>query len=325
MKIAVLDDYQGVARDHANWSRISRTCDVTLFTRHIGAADAPSVLAPFDIVCHMRERMPFPADLIEALPQLKMIVVTGPQHRTLDLEAATRRNIPVCHTDARPDLLQPAPELAWGLLLSVARNIPPEAAAMSAGGWQTTVGETLYGKTLGLLGLGRTARFMAGYAKAFGMRTIAWSQNLTPEAATEGGAEWVEREDLFRQADVVSVHLVLSERSRGIVGAEELALMKAGAILINTSRGPVVDETALLATLRSGRIRAGLDVYDQEPLPADHPLRSAPGTVLTPHIGYVTTEAYRAFYEDTVENIEAFLAGTPIRVLNPGVLGQPSN
>lgn len=320
MKIAVLDDYQGVARDYANWSEIERTCEVTVFNRHLDPEEAAAALQPFEVICHMRERMPFPADLINALPNLKLVVVTGPQHRTLDVAAASAKGVLVCYTDPRPDLLQPAPELAWGLLLSVARHIPAEATAMSAGGWQTTVGETLYGKTLGVVGLGRSGRFVAGYAKAFGMRVIAWSQNLTPEAAAEGGAEYVTKEDLFQQADYVSVHLVLSERTRGIVGAKEMAAMKPGAILINTSRGPVVDEAALLDALDEGRIRAGLDVYDQEPLPSDHPLRRAPGAVLTPHIGYVTAEAYRAFYEDTVEDVEAWLAGSPVRMLNPEVL-----
>jgi D-3-phosphoglycerate dehydrogenase len=264
--------------------------------------------------------MAFPGPLIEALPRLKLIVVTGRAHRTLDLDAATRCKIPVCHTDGRPGLDAATPELAWGLILAAVRHIAHEAAQMADGGWQTTAGSILEGKTLGLLGLGRIGKRMARYGAAFGMRVIAWSSNLTPEAARAGGADWVSKDDLFRQSDVVSIHLVLGERSRGLVGASELAAMKPGALLVNTSRGPIVQTESLLHALGRGAIRAAIDVYDEEPLPSDDPLRSAPNCLLTPHLGYVTNETFRAFFEDVVTDIEAFADGAPIRVLNPQVL-----
>jgi phosphoglycerate dehydrogenase-like enzyme len=321
MKIAVLDDYQGAARSHADWTALERDHQLTIFDRNIPLDEAASTLQPFDVICHMRERMAFPREVIEALPNLQLLCITGPVHRTMDMAAATERGIPVCHTEGRPGITMATPELTWGLMLSVARNIPAEAARMPGGGWQTTVGMQLHGKTLGLLGLGRIGRQVAVYGKAFGMRVIAWSANLTPEKAQEGGAEWVSKEDLFRQADVVSVHLVLSPRSEGLVGAAEIALMKPGAILLNTSRGPIIDKPALLAGLQSGAIRAGIDVYEEEPLPDSDPLRRVPNAVLTPHLGYVTSETYQAFYGDTVANIEAFVAGAPTRVVNPDALG----
>ena len=319
MKIAILDDYQNLALRHADWSGLERDHEITVFERHLEPAEAAEALRPFDVICHIRERMAFPASLIEALPNLKLIVVTGRQHRTLDQAAATRRGILICATDSRPGMDAPTPELTWGLILATVRNIPKEAAGMAAGGWQTTIGTVLRGKTLGLLGLGKIGRQVAGYGKAFGMRVIAWSPNLTEEGAREGGAERVDKAALFREADVVSIHLVLGERSLGVVGADELGAMKPGALLVNTSRGPIVQMEPLLQALGRGAVRAAIDVYDEEPLSPNDPLRRAPNCLLTPHLGYVTEETYRAFFEDTVADIEAYAAGRPIRVLNPEV------
>lgn len=316
MKIAVLDDYQNLALRYADWARLTQAHEITVFNRHLSQAEAAEVLAPFNVICHIRERMPFPRQLIEALPKLKLIVVTGRNHRTLDLEAATGRGIVVSYTDGRPGTEAATPELAWGLILAYARNIPFEAAAMKQGGWQTTVGMTLAGRTLGLLGLGHIGRRMAHYGLAFGMHVISWSTNLTEEKARAHGAAYVSKEELFRQSDVLSIHLVLGERSHGLVGERELALMKPGALLVNTSRGPIVQKTPLLAALNAGAIRAAMDVYDEEPLPANDPIRLAPNCLLTPHLGYVTEDILRAFFEDMVDDIEAFMAGQPIRVLN---------
>jgi D-3-phosphoglycerate dehydrogenase len=263
----------------------------------------------------MRERMPMPRALIEQLPNLKLIIVTGARTHTIDFDAATQRGITVCHT--HPGESQHATsELAWGLILACARHIPQEHQRVSAGGWQETIGTTLHGKTIGILGLGKLGSRVAAVAQAFGMQPIAWSQNLTAERAAAAGARLVAKDELFAEADVVTIHLVLGERTRGLVGARELGLMKPSAILINTSRGPIVDETALIAALQAGTIRAaGLDVYDREPLPPDHPLRSLANVVHTPHLGYVTEGAYREFYPDMVENILAWRAGEPMRVL----------
>ena len=317
MKIAILDDYQNLALSHADWSGLQQTHQVTVFDRHLGPDEAPAALGPFEVIVHIRERMAFPRALIEALPNLKLIIATGRQHRTLDQQAATERGILVCHTDSRPGLDATTPELAWGLILASLRHIPQESAGMAAGGWQTSIGQTLRGRTLGLLGLGRIGRQMAVYGHAFGMRVKAWSSNLTEEAAREGGAEWVSKEDLFRQSDVISIHLVLGPRSLGLVGAPELALMRTGALLVNTSRGPIVQQAPLLAALSSGSVRAALDVYDEEPVAADDPIRTAPNCLLTPHLGYVTEETYRAYFEDAVADIEAYVAGRPIRMINP--------
>jgi phosphoglycerate dehydrogenase-like enzyme len=318
VKIAILDDYQNLALSFADWSGLRRGCEITVFDRHLGPDEAFEALRPFDAVVHIRERMAFPRELIEALPNLKLIVATGRQHRTLDQQAATDRGVLVCHTAGRPGLEAAAPELTWALILASMRNLAAEAV-MAAGGWQTTIGRQLHGRTLGLLGFGRLGRQVARYGQAFGMRLIAWSSNLTEEAAREGGAEWVSKEDLFRQSDVVSIHLVLGPRSEGLVGTDELALMKRGALLVNTSRGPIVQQAPLLAALHSGAVHAAIDVYDEEPLAADDPIRAAPNCLLSPHLGYVTEETYRAFFEDTVADIEAYVAGRPIRMLNPEV------
>jgi phosphoglycerate dehydrogenase-like enzyme len=319
MKIAVLDDYLHLSQKSADWSKLPASCEVTVFDRPLAVPDeAAEVLKPFDIVSHIRERTPMPRALIERLPNLKMIAVTGMYHRTLDVAAATERGIVVSHTQMRGTYNKSTYELAWGLLFAVARHIPYESEKMRHGGWQNTVGITLSGRTIGLLGLGRQGRNMVPVAKALGMNVIAWSQNLTNEVAEQFGARRVEKDELFGTSDVLSVHLVLGERSRGLVGARELALMKPTSILINTARGPIVQEKALIDALHEKRIRgAGLDVFETEPLPDDHPLRALPNVVLTPHLGYGTEEFFRVAYEDTVENIAAFVSGKPIRILTP--------
>lgn len=316
MKIAILDDYQNLALRFADWTCLAQTNEITVFNRHLSQSEAAAVLAPFDVVCHIRERMPFPRNLIEALPNLKLIVVTGHNHRTLDLSAAADCRITVSHTAGRPGMDAATSELTWGLILATARNIALEAAAMKSGDWQTTVGMTLRGRTLGILGLGRIDRQVARYGLAFGMRVISWSMNLTEEEAREHGAIYVSKEDLFRQSDILSIHVVLGERSRGLVGEAELGLMKPGAALVNTSRGPIVQKEPLLAALHQGAIRAAIDVYDEEPLPPDDPIRFAPNCVLTPHLGYATEDIFRAYFEDMVSDIEAFAAGRPIRILS---------
>lgn len=318
LKIAVLDDYQGVALSMADWSALGGDVEIVPFRNHLGGEDAvAAALAEFDVVCLMRERTPMGRSLLARLPKLKLIVFTGPRIDVIDLAAAAERGILVCHTGGRA--AAPAAELTWALLLACARHLETEIRNVRTGGWQTTLGMELGGKTLGLLGLGNLGAKVAGYGKAFGMEVIAWSPNLTDERAASLGATRVEKDVLFSRADVVSIHLKLGDRSRGLVGARELGLMKPSALLINTSRGPIVDEAALIAALTEGRIAgAGLDVFDQEPLPGDHPLRALPNAVLTPHIGYVTEESYRNFYAGVVEAIAAWRAGSPIRVYRPG-------
>lgn len=295
--------------------------EVTVFNRHLSEAEAAEELRPFHVICTMRERMALPRTLIERLPNLKLITIVGRSLPNLDMAAAGEHGVLVAHSDfANPrfrSVRDATPELAWGLMIATVRNLAEEHRSMRAGGWQTTTGMTLSGKTIGLLGLGRTGSRMAEYAKAFGMQVIAWSQNLTDEAAAAVGARRVEKATLFSDSDVLSIHLVLSERTRGLVGRAELALMKPQAYLINTSRGPIVDEAALIDALRTGRIAgAGLDVYDAEPPPPDHPLRSLRNVTLSPHLGYVTREMLGAFYEDTVEAVVAWLDGAPIRIAN---------
>jgi phosphoglycerate dehydrogenase-like enzyme len=314
MKIAVLDDYQNVARDMADWSGLEASHQITFFHDIYEGLDGfAERLAPFDIVCIMRERSPFKADLIARLPNLKLVVTAGMRNAAIDLDACRARGIPVLGTT---NSAQATPELAWGILLSMARHIHIENARMREGSWITTLGTDMQGKTLGILGLGRLGTKMSQIAAAFEMNVIAWSQNLTDEAAAAAGATRVEKAELFRQSDFITIHYKLSDRSRGMVGAAELSLMKPTAYLVNTSRGPIVDTDALIATLTAGRIAgAGIDVYDSEPLVADHPIRSCPRTLLTPHIGYVTDGCYRAFYVQIVESIDSWLAGNPVRVL----------
>lgn len=323
-KVAILDDYAGVALQVADWSPVQKRSEVTVFDRHLTEDEAADALRPFDVVCTLRERMAFPRTLIERLPDLKLITIVGRSLPNLDMAAATEHGILVAHSDfghSRFKSMRDAtPELAWGLMIATVRNLAEEHRSMRDGGWQGSAGMTLSGKTLGLLGLGRVGRRMAEYASVFGMEVIAWSQNLTEQAAASVGARLVEKARLFESSDVVSIHLVLSERTRGLVGAAELALMRPHAYLINTSRGPIVDEASLLAALEGRRIAgAGLDVYDTEPLPKHHPLRLLSNVTLSPHLGYVTREMLGAFYSDSVESVVAFLDGKPIRIANPEV------
>jgi phosphoglycerate dehydrogenase-like enzyme len=321
MRLAILDDYAHLALRLADWSGLAGRCAIEVFDRPLAAEEQVRALAPFDIVCHMRERMAMPAALIDSLPNLKFIAITGRAHRTLDVAAATRRGIIVSASPSRGEGRYSTPELAWGLILCTARCISYEDRQMRSGGWQHTAGMALCDRTLGLLGLGLTGQRMAEYGKAFGMEVIAWSQNLSTEAAAAFGVTRVDKKELFERSDVLSIHVVLSERTRGLIGAEEFALMKPTSILVNTSRGPIVDEAALIEALTTGKIRgAGLDVYDREPLPDDSPLRRLDNIVLTPHLGYASEDAMRVFYEDTVEAVTAFLDGKPIRVINPAVL-----
>ena len=324
-QVAILDDYIGSALHLADWSLVQTRAEITVFDRHLSEAEAAHALRPFDVICTLRERMALPRTLIERLPNLKLITIVGRNLPNLDMAAATECGVLVAHSDfANPrfsSVRDATPEFAWGLLIATVRNLAEEHLRMREGGWQATMGTTLSGKTLGLLGLGRIGKRMTEYAKVFGMQVIAWSQNLTEEAAAATGARRVEKATLFEDSDVLSIHLVLSERTRGLIAESELALMKPHAYLINTSRGPIVDEAALIAALTTGRIAgAGLDVYDVEPLPPDHPLRLLPNVTLSPHLGYVTREMLGAFYSDTVEAVAAWLTGTPIRIANPEAL-----
>ena len=305
-KIAVLDDYQGVALKMADWSAVLARADVDVFSDHLDGADAVAErLLPYDIVCVMRERTPLRAETIERLPNLKLIASTGPRNASIDLKAAAARAIAVAHTGY---FGSPTLELTWALLLASARHIVAEAAAVRSGGWQHSIGDDLAGKTLGIIGLGNLGSQVAKIGLAFGMRVLAWSQNLTAEKADAVGAALVSKEELLRQADIVSVHLVLSDRTRALIGERELALMKPSARLVNTSRGPIVVEAALIAALQAGQIAgAAIDVYDVEPLPLDHPYRKIDNLLATPHIGYVSRSLYERFYRDTVSNILAWL------------------
>jgi phosphoglycerate dehydrogenase-like enzyme len=315
-RIAVLDDYQSVAADFCDWSTVSEPVDVTTFSDTLTDEDALAErLQPFDVVVAMRERTAFPRTLLERLPNLKLLVTTGRRNKSIDVGAANERGITVCGTGILPN---GTAELTWGLILAVARHIPQEDASVRAGGWQKAVGTDLYGARLGIVGLGGQGSQVARVGLAFGMDVVAWSQNLTDERAAEHGVRRVEREELFATADVVTVHLLWSKRTRGLIGADDFARMKPTAIFVNTSRGPIVQTDALVDVLQNGRIAgAGLDVYDQEPLPADSPLRTLPRTVLTPHLGYVTRGTYEVFYGEAVEDVAAFLGGAPIRVLEP--------
>jgi len=312
-RVVVLDDYQAIAGRYAHWDRLP-DASVEFVTDHVTDRTAlVGLLRGADVVVAMRERTPFPADLLAALPDLRLLVTTGMRNAAVDVAAARAAGITVCGTGAPQG---PAAELTWALLLALVRQIPAEDAAVRAGGWQHTVGTSLAGRTLGLMGLGRLGQRVARMGQAFEMDVLAWSQHLEPDFARSLGVEPVTKTELLRRADVVSLHLRLSDRTRGVVGADELALMKPTAYLINTSRGPLVDEAALVTALTSGRIAgAGLDVFDVEPLPPDHALRSAPRTVLTPHIGYGTHDTYQQYFTDAVEDIEAYLAGQPVRVL----------
>jgi phosphoglycerate dehydrogenase-like enzyme len=315
MRIAVLDDYQGVAREMADWASLGPDCEVVSFRDHLSSLEVlAEKLGGFDVVVAMRERTPFPRALLEKLPRLRLLVTTGMRNRSIDVEAARERGVTVCGT---PSSSGTTGELAWGLILSLFRSIPQEDRALRAGKWQTTVGLGLAGKTLGIIGLGTIGSQVARIGAAFSMELIAWSQNLDAERARKAGAQRVERVELLARSDVITIHLVLSERTRGLIGARELALMKPTAFLVNTSRGPIVDEAALAEALAKGTIAgAGVDVYDVEPIASDHPLLRAPNTVLTPHLGYVTRESYRAYFGGAVEDIAAWRRGAPLRVLD---------
>ena len=315
MRVAILDDYQGVALALADWQSLHPQAQIQAFSNHIAdEAALAKRLHTFEAIVAMRERTPFPKSLFERLPNLRLLVTAGMRNASIDLAAATERKVQVCGTDMLP---YPTAELAWGLILALFRHIPREDRAVREGRWQTTVGIGLKGKVLGLVGLGRLGGQVARIGKAFGMEVIAWSQNLTAERAAEAGAALVTKDELFARVDVVSIHLVLSPRSRGLVGAADIARMKPTAFLVNTSRGPIVDEAALLLALRERRIAgAGLDVFEPEPLAKDHPLLTLDNTVITPHLGYVTEEGYRLAYGQALEDIRAFLGGTVLRGLN---------
>ena len=288
--------------------------EVDVFSDHLSDEDeVAGRLRPYGAVVAMRERTPFRRSLLERLPNLRLLVTTGMRNASIDVGAANDNGVTVCGTNGLP---YPTAELTWALILALVRKVPTEDRATREGRWQVTMGEGLRGKTLGVLGLGNLGSQVAAVGVAFGMRVIAWSQNLTAERASQFGAKLVSKEELLRSSDILTIHTILSRRTRGLIGADELGMMKRSAYLVNTSRGPIVDEEALIAALRSGAIAgAGLDVFDTEPLPADHPLRSLPNTVLTPHMGYVTAETYRVFYGDAVEDVRAFLAGAPVRVI----------
>jgi phosphoglycerate dehydrogenase-like enzyme len=308
VRIAVLDDYQNVALSLADWSALDERAIVTVFNDHLAESDAVvERLQPFDIVCVMRERTPITGAIIERLPNLRLIASTGSRNASIDLKAAEERGVQVVHTGYTST---PTIELTWALILASARNLIAENTSLRGGGWQQSVGDDMTGRTLGLLGLGHVGSAVAKIGNAFGMKVIAWSQNLTTERASEVGAALVSKDELFQEADVVSIHLVLSGRTRGLVGAAELGLMKPTARLINTSRGPIVVEADLVAALKDKKIAgAAIDVFDQEPLPLDHPLRALPNLLATPHIGYVSRGLYERFYQDTVAHIRNWLDG----------------
>lgn len=314
LKIAVLDDYQSVALASGPWHELGPDVEVVPWQDHVAdPGELARRLEGYQVVVAMRERTPFPAALLAAVPDLRLLVTTGMQNAAIDVAAARRLGITVCGTDSD---LSSTVELTWALVLAVTRNLVVEDAAVRSGGWQHTVGRGLRGDVLGVVGLGRIGSQVAAIGRAFGMEVLAWSQNLTAERARAAGACLVDADDLLRRSDVVSLHLRLSERTRGLIGAREFGLMKPSAVLVNTSRGPLVDGPALVASLAAGTLRgAGLDVYDQEPLAIDSPLRSRPEVVLSPHLGYVTEQAYALFYGQVVADVAAFLSGAPVRVL----------
>lgn len=317
-RVAVLDDTQDVARASADWAVLDGRAEVTILdTSFANEDDAARRLEPYAILVPMRERTPFPASLLARLPRLKLIALTGQRAPTLDVSACTERGILVCNTGMNSTAA--TAELAFGLILACARAIPKADAAMRSGGWHggVPIGSVLDGKRLGIVGLGKLGARVGGYGRAFGMELVAWSQNLTDATAAQHGARRIEKDELFATSDVVSLHLVLSDRTRAIIGRSELSSMKDQAILVNTARGPLVEEAALLDTLRAGSIRAGLDVFDREPLPAGHALRELSNVVLTPHLGYAASHVFEQVYRESVENIVAFLDGAPIRMLNP--------
>jgi phosphoglycerate dehydrogenase-like enzyme len=325
LKIAILDDYANIALQSANWSVLQGKAEISVFDRHLPEDEAASVLQPFDVLCTVRERMSLPRSLFQRLSNLKLVTIIGMSLPNLDMAAATEHGVIVAHSNFSNPIYEgvfnATPELTWGLMIAVVRHFDLASRRMRAGGWQSTVGTILAGRTLGLLGLGRIGKRMAAYGRAFDMPVVAWSQNLTEQAAAAVGARRVEKDELFRLADILSIHVQLSERTRGLVTARELSLMKPEAYLINTSRGPIVVEADLIAVLRAGRIAgAGIDVFDVEPPAADHPFRAMDNVTVTPHLGYVTRETLTAFYTDTLEAVVAFADDAPIRVANPDAL-----
>ena len=314
LQIAVIDDWQDVARDVVDWSALAALGQVHFL--HDYPADTATMverLKGFDVICVMRERSTFDSPLLQGLPNLKLLVTGGMRNAAIDLAAAKALGSQVCGTDSYK---RAAPELTWALIMASTRNLLAEANSLRAGHWQVGLGGDLHGQTLGILGLGSIGQKVAQFAQVFGMRVIAWSENLTPQRAAQSGVTWVSKRELFEQADILTIHLVLSERSRGLVDAEALGWMKPTARLVNTARGPIVDEPALLQALSNGRLAgAALDVYAVEPLPADHPLRRLPNVLATPHVGYVSEQNYRQFYQQMIENIQAWAEGAPIRVL----------
>jgi len=315
VRCAILDDYQNVALKIGDWSKLKGDVDFKAFNAHLDGPDkVVAALKDYAIVVAMRERTAFPKQVIDALPNLKLLITTGARNASIDTEAAKARGVTVCGTGS---FGSPTSGIAIGLMLELTRHIGYENARLHAGAsWQTTIGPDLEGMTLGVLGLGKLGTRTANIAKAFGMKVIAWSQNLTPEKCAEAGVGYVSKEDLFRQSDFITIHVVLSPRSRGLVGAKELGLMKPSAFIINTSRGPIIDEAALLTALREKKIAgAGLDVFDIEPLPIDHPLRKMDNVVLTPHLGYVSEQNYKYYFAGVVEDIRGFLDGKPVRVM----------
>ena len=314
MRVAILDGYQRVARGLADWDRLPAGSELAVLDRHVAdREELVRALEPFDVLVAMRERTPFPADLLDRLPRLRLLVTTGMRNASIDLDACRRRGVAVCGTGGAG---LPTAELAWGLILALAKRITAEDRAVRAGAWQTGLTADLGGRRLGVVGLGRLGTRVAAVGAAFGMEVVAWSPNLTAGRAAEGGAAPVGKRELFATADVVSLHLVLSGRTRGVVGAGEIGAMRPSALFVNTARAGLVDQDALLAALRAGRIAgAGLDVFPVEPLPADDPLLALPNVVLTPHLGYVTAEGYAVFYHDALEDILAWAAGRPVRLL----------
>ncbi len=319
MKLAVLDDYQGTAKDLADWSKLPSGTEVEFFQNHIVEEDQlVERLKDFDMVMGMRERTPFTRSILSRLPKLRLLITTGRRNASFDVEAASELGITVCGTNGRGE---GPTELTWGLILAMVRHIPEEDQRSREGSWGTTIGVGVKGKTLGLIGLGHIGSLVARVGVAFDMRIIAWSQNMTAERANECGATLVDKKTLFKESDIVSVHLVLSDRSRGLVSASDLALMKPSAYLVNISRGPIVDEEALIDVLERRAIAgAALDTFDVEPLPKDHPLFKTPNTLICPHLGYVIDESYQAFYTGVIENVRAFASGEPVRTINEDVL-----
>ncbi|MDO3640026.1 D-2-hydroxyacid dehydrogenase family protein [Mycolicibacterium arseniciresistens] len=311
MKVAILDDYQGVALELADWSPVATRAEITVFADHVGDPDdVVARLAPFDVVCVMRERTPLPRSVLERLPRLRMIASTGSRNASIDTVAAQERGI---HVSGTGGSAAATVELTWALILASVRDVVGQATSVRRGGWQTSIGRELSGRTLGVLGLGRIGTAVARIGAAFDMRVVAWSPNLTPERAAAAGASWVSRDELFGLADVLTIHLVLGDRTRGLVGADDFAAMKPTARLVNTSRGPIVDEAALVEALRNHTIAgAALDVFDTEPLPADHPLRVLPNVLATPHVGYVAENQYRTFYGEAAAAIGQWLDGAAV-------------